>query len=569
MNPREYQVWAVQALFNYFQKQAGNPVLALPTGTGKSVIIAMCLQMIYHQYPNQRVMMLTHVKELIEQNYSKLLTLWPGAPAGVYSAGLNRKEFNRKITFAGIGSVVKRAKTFGHIDLIFVDEAHRVTPAENTMYQKFIGELRMVNPYLKVVGLTATPWQEGVGIITDNGIFTDIPFDMTGMEAFNWLIDKGYLAPLVPKKTSFILDVNGVHMRGGDYIASELQKAVDKQEITQAALREVLEVGHDRRHWLAFATGVEHACNIADMLNDMGISSIAIHSKMGDKARDKAIEDFKKGVYRCAVNYGVLTTGFDFPAIDLIIMLRPTGSTVLWVQMLGRGTRPFECAEYKKENCLVLDFANNTRNRGPINDPVLPRKKGEKGGDAPVKLCEACNTWNHASVRNCACCGAEFTFKVKIEQTASNAELIRADAPIVEVFAVDHITYSTHEKVGRPIMMKATYYCGLRSFTEYVCIQHDGFAQRKAKQWWRERSAAEFPPSVEDALMAAEHIAPATHLRVWINKKYPEILNHCFDGTAFGHQAATPPPTSDSSKQAARVRPAAVNFDDMDDDIPF
>lgn len=567
ISPRSYQIEAAQSVPNYFMTHSGNPVVAMPTGTGKSVVIAMLLQMVYHYWPGQRVMVLTHVKELIQQNYDKLMTLWPAAPAGVYSAGLNRKESNRKITFAGIGSVVKKAQLFGHIDLVLIDEAHLVSPNDETLYQFFLAALKAVNPHVRVIGFTATPWRLGTGRITEDGIFTDVCFDITGMQAFNRLIAEGFLAPLIPRQTKMLLDIEGVHMRGGELIASELQHAVDKYEVTQAALRETLELAYDRRHWLIFASGVEHACNIADMLNDMGVPTVAIHSKMGDAQRDQAIIDFKAGKYRAAVNNNVLTTGFDFPAIDCIIVLRPTASTVLWVQMLGRGTRPFQCDEYKKENCLVLDFAGNTRRLGPINDPVIPRKKGDKaGGEAPVKLCGSCATYNHASVTHCAYCGAEFTFKVKIKQTAASDELLRGEAPLVEVFKVDHITYSTHEKAGRPPMMKVTYYCGLRSFSEYVCIQHDGFAQRKARQWWRERSSAPFPESTEAALTMTSSLTAATHLRIWVNKQYPEILTHCFDGTAFGQQEASAPPTVDTTAQAARVAPS---FADMDDDIPF
>lgn len=565
IQPRSYQTEAVQSLYHYFQSNGGNPVLALPTGTGKSVIIAMFLESAFSQYPSQRAMVLTHVKELIQQNYEKLITLWPSAPAGVYSAGLNRKEHHRRITFGGIGSVAKKAHLFGHIDFIIIDEAHLVSPNDATLYLKFINDLKAVNPYLKVIGLTATPWRLGTGRITEDGIFTDVCFDITEVNAFNRLIAEGFLAPLVPRQTRQVLDLDGVHMRGGEFIASELQLAVNKQDITHAALKETMETAHDRAHWLVFASGVEHACDIADMLNDMGVSAVAIHSKMGDAARDAAIADFKAGKYRAAVNNNVLTTGFDFPAIDCIVVLRPTASTVLWVQMLGRGTRPCK----GKDNCLVLDFAGNTRRLGPINDPVIPRKKGQKaGGEAPVKLCGSCATYNHASVTHCSFCGHEFSFQVKIKAQAASDELLRGDAPVVETFKVDHITYSKHEKAGRPPMVKVTYYCGLRSFSEYVCVQHEGFANRKARQWWRERSLVAFPESTEDALDVSHTIKPATHLRIWVNKQYPEIMAHCFDGTQFGQHPPSAPPTSDRKASALAIAaPEAVC--DIDDDIPF
>lgn len=592
--PRSYQIEAVNSIFNYFGSNSGNPIVAMPTATGKSVVIAMFLQSVFHHYPNQRVMVLTHVKELIQQNYEKLITLWPSAPAGVYSAGLKRKDLNRKITFGGIGSVAKRAPSFGHVDLVLIDEVHMVSPDEETLYRKFLDGLRLQNPNIKIIGLTATPWRLGTGHIVDNGLFTDVCFDITDYASFNRLIEEGYLATLIPKRTELLLDVQGVHMRGDEFNATQLQAKVDKESVTHAALVETLNLAHDRKVWLVFASGVDHAIHISDMLNDMGVPAVAIHSKLSNEERDKAIAGYKSGKYRAAVNNNVLTTGFDYPQIDCIVVLRPTASTVLWVQMLGRGTRPYYADGFDlstsegrvqaiqnsvKQNCLVLDFAANTKRLGPINDPVIPRKKGEGGGEAPVKVCEVCGTYNHTSLRHCFNCGSEFTFAVKIKETAASDALLRTDkAPIVEVFKVDHITYSRHEKHGRPPMLKATYYCGLRAFTEYACIEHDGFAGRKARQWWRERSTSPFPASTEDALATANTLTAATHLRIWVNKQYPEILAHCFDGTAFGKQEASEPPTVDTRAPmiaAPQHDPhTAVTSNSQassmyDDDIPF
>lgn len=539
ITPREYQIEAVKAHYTYFSEKAGNPVIAMPTGTGKSVVIAMFLQSLFWQWPGQRVLVLTHVKELIDQNHQKLLSIWPAAPAGIYSAGLGRKEANRAITFAGIGSIAKKAALFGHIDLVLVDEAHMVSTNDETLYRKFLTDLREFNPLLKVVGYTATPWRLGTGRITDGGVFDDVAYDITGMSAFNSLITDGFLCPLIAKKTELMLDTEGVHMRGGEFVASELQLAVDKYEVTRAAISEALEQAADRQHWLVFASGVDHAVHIAEMLNDMGVSAVAIHSKMPDAERDGAIADFKKSRYRVAVNNNVLTTGFDYPEIDCIVVLRPTSSTVLWVQMLGRGTRPHP----SKQNTLVLDFAGNTRRLGPINDPVIPRKKGDKaGGEAPVKLCGWCATYNHASATHCVNCGKEFTFQVKIKTTASTEEVMKVDLPVVEVFRVDHVTYSRHEKIGRPPVLKVTYYCNIRAFTDYVCIEHDGFAQRKARMWWTERGeqATPFPVSTDEGLQRSPALRTPTHINVWTNKKYPEIMAYCFDGSAFGKNRVNP-----------------------------
>jgi DNA repair protein RadD len=545
---RYYQENAITALWEYFQSKTGNPIEALPTGTGKSVIIAGFLQSVYSVYPTTRVLMLTHVKELIKQNFDKLVTLWPTAPAGIYSAGLGRKEV-RPITFAGIASVVKKAALFEHIDLVLIDECHLVSPHDETSYRNFIADLEKVNPFIKVIGFTATPYRLGQGLLTEpfetkNAIkpplFTDICYDLTGLSAFNRLIMEGFLCKLVPKRTKEELDVSDVHMVAGEYNLNELQAAVDRAEITRRAIDETITQatgGHRQREkWLVFATGVEHAEHIAVELRGRGIWAQAIHSKMDSADRDRYIEEFKKpsdGTIKCLVNNNVLTTGFDCPDIDLIVVLRPTSSPGLWVQMLGRGTRPFP----GKEDCLVLDFAGNTRRLGPINDPVLPKRKGRKGGgDAPVKVCEACGTYNHASVRFCCECGAEFPRAVKIKEHAASEELVKSDMPQIEVFAVDHVVYNPHfpRSLDKPPSLKVTYQTGLRQFSEWICLEHDGFAGKKARDWWRLRSADDLvPSSVEDAVGLVEYLQTPSHIRVWVNQKHPQIMAYDFSGTAF------------------------------------
>ena len=571
MKLRDYQVDCIESLWEFFRTKNGNPLCALPVGTGKSVIIAGFLKSIYEKYPMQRVMMLTHSRELISQNYEKLLTMWPTAPVGINSAGLGRRDTEHRIIFAGIASVAKKFKEFGRVDLIIVDESHLISPSEETMYNIFFAGLRAVNPHLKVIGFTATPWRLGLGKIEGAGLFTDTCYDLTHHSAFNRLIDEGYILPLVPKAPKTILDVEGVHLRGGEFIAGELQVAVDREEVTYAALQEMLEHGHDRHSWLIFCSGIQHSINVANMLSSLGVECEAVHSKMGDSERDRVLGDFKSGKLRAVANNSVLVVGFDHPALDLIGVLRPTASPVLWVQALGRGTRPLYAPGYDltttegrlqaianspKKNCLVLDFSNNTKRLGPINDPVIPRRKGEKGGDAPAKLCTSCNTWNHTSVVVCKFCGAVFPRTVKIQHQASSEELVKRDMPVVEVFAIKHVTYEVYEKPNKPPMMRVVYYSGLRKFNEYVCFEHEGFAARKARQWWRERTSQPVPATVHEAMCNTDVLKVATHLRVWLNKAYPEIMAYCFDGSSFGAIE----PTEAEPTVEVRDIPAKANF---------
>lgn len=595
MQARDYQLEAVAAIYRYFGERGGSPLVLMPTGTGKSVVIAEFLRSIYYYFPGQRVIIATHVKELIAQNFDKLKTMWPQAPAGIYSSGLKQRDTLSPITFAGIGSVYKRAAEFGRVDLLIIDEAHLVSPHDETEYRQFIDALRVINPLLKVIGLTATGYRMGQGKLTEGegALFSDVAIDMTSPEAFRWFFAQGYLIPLVAKQTSLVLNTDGVRMQGGEFSGKQLQLAVDKYEITRAAMQEAIDIAsmQGRNRWLIFCAGVEHATHTSEILNDMGISCGAVHSKLGDGERDRILAAHKAGQITAVTNNNVLTTGYDDPGIDLIIMLRPTMSTNLWVQMLGRGTRPLfmtgfdlmttagrlaSIAASPKHNTLVLDFAGNTRRLGPIDDPVLPRKKGEGTGEAPVRLCDACGCYNHASARSCVICGAEFPPpKTKIEQTASTAAVVSGEMPITEVIPVETITFTKHSRPGRTPTLKVSYYNGLRMFSEFVCLEHDAssFPHRKARQWWRERSTLPVPESVDDALGLMDVVKVATHIRVWTNKQpYPDILAHCFDGTAFSTQEPSGTVPHVQTYRTAKPSESTRTDDDagiVEDDIPF
>jgi DNA repair protein RadD len=552
---RDYQIESVNALFRFFQeKKEGNPLVGLPTGTGKAFVIADFVQKALRAYAKQKIIITTHVKELVDQNYLEFLELWPSAPAGIYSAGLGRKETHCTVTFAGIASLARMVQAFGKIDLFLIDEAHLLSDEDETLYMKVINFLLTVNPKMRVIGFTATPWRQGIGLLTNGKIFTDFAIDLTDMASFNRFIKEGYLVPLVSKPTQTILDVSGVHLRMGEFKQDELNAAVNKDEITYGALQETLSYAAGRRSWLVFATSLEHADKIKQMLEYLGVSCRAVHSKMGKKERDKNIADWKALKFTAIINMGVLTTGVNHPALDLIVMLRPTMSTVLWVQMLGRGTRPLFAPGYdintlngrlssiaasEKQNCLVMDFAQNIKRLGPINDPVIPRKKGEARGEVPIKTCDACGMYNHISARYCGGekfktnegCGAEFTFQVKLRQAASTEQIIKDDIPIVETLKVDRITFDIHRKVGKPDSIRVIYYCGFNRFNEFVMPEHQGFGRRKAQAWWERRTNIPLPGTTEEAMAVFDRLDVPTHIKVWINKTpYPQILTETFIG---------------------------------------
>jgi DNA repair protein RadD len=545
MKPRDYQQYGVDCIWRYFAEGGtGNPIVAMPTGTGKSVVIAQFLIEAFRQFPQTRCMLLSHVKEILQQDMTWLLRLWPTAPVGVYSAGLGRKEDYAPITVAGIGSVADCAQAFGFIDFVIVDECHLVSPKEDTMYQAFLRDLRTVNPKLKVIGYTATHYRLGQGDLVDGGLFTDVAVDMTELATFNWFVDEGYLCPLIARPTSTELQVDGVQIRQGEYNQKQLQGAVDKAEVTRAALAEAVRLGGNRSHWLGFASGVEHAEHCAAYCNELGVKATVVHSKMTDAERDARLTAYCAGEFTACWNNGVLTTGFDFPLIDLMLVLRPTMSPGLHVQMLGRGTRAVYAPGFdvsttrgrldgvrasQKPNCLVLDFAGNVRRLGPINDPVTPKKKGKGQGEAPVKVCESCGNYVHASARVCPICLAQFQIKVRFKARATEDEILKRDeAPEIIAMPVDRVTYHVHAKAGSHETLKASYHCGLRIFHEWLCFEHEGYPKHKAHVWWREHASTPPPRTVVEAAQRLTELRTPKAVQVWINKQYPEVRGHGF-----------------------------------------
>ncbi len=533
ITPHWYQSAAVSATLEYFNTGKRNPLIGLPTGTGKSVVLAMLIHYILTNWPGQRILMLTHVSTLISQNVTRLKEFWPHAPVGIYSAGLKMRDVAQPIIFGGVQSMYKVAALFGWRDVLFIDEAHLVGTDESAMYLRFINELRKVNPNLIVIGLTATLYRMGLGSLTNGEIFDGISFDMTDMSGFNRLIAEGFLSPLYAKPTQNEYDIRNVKLTGGEFNSKQLEAATDVRESTLRILEEFVHFGQDRHKWIVFANGVNHAEHISEYLNQyFKIPTVAVHSKISSEVRAERLKMYENDTMRCVVNNNVLTVGYDHKPIDYIGMMRHTMSTGLHVQMAGRGTRV--SPETGKRDCLYMDFAGNVRRLGPINDPVRPKLKGKSTGDAPVRICPSCGVYNHASARSCFACGAEFPLREKLYQTARTDEVLRTDEPIIESFPVTRVLYARHvsKKENAALCVKVTYICGVRPFNEYVLFDAPGGIGHKARDWWRLRmpiepptpkTAAPYASATDAALSRAQSFRTPKIIRVHTNRPYPEI----------------------------------------------
>lgn len=471
---RDYQQRTIDQLYAWFEAgNHGNPCLVLPTGSGKSHIVAALCKDALQNWPETRVLMLTHVKELIEQNAEKMRQHWPGAPLGIYSASIGRKDLGEPITFAGIQSVRTKAGALGHIDLVIIDECHLVNHKDEGGYRKLLGELKAINPHLRVIGLTATPYRLGHGLITDKPALFDDLLEPVSIEE---LVFKGYLATLRSKITKVKLDVSGVKKRGGEFIESELQAAVDTDDKNQAVVHEVMALAGERKAWLFFCAGVKHAEHVAEVLRQQGVTAECVTGDTPKKERERILTEFKAGRIRALTNANVLTTGFDYPDIDLVVMLRPTMSASLYVQMAGRGMR----VKSHTDHCLVLDFAGVVESHGPITNVQPPKKGGDGNGEAPVKVCDHCGELVHISVMVCPSCGEQFPEPVKKSMVLRNDDIMGLDGQELEVTSW---TWRKHiSKASGIEMLAVTYYGGLSDtpITEYLPIMHEGYAGQRA-----------------------------------------------------------------------------------------
>lgn len=395
---------------------------------------------------------------------------------GIYSASIGKKHLGEPITFAGIQSIGKKSKDVGHIDLVIIDECHLVNHKETGDYRTFLQELIKINPALRVIGLTATPFRLGHGYITDKPAMFDALLTPVSIEE---LIFKGHLAPLRSKHTTEKLDTSGVKKRGGEFIESELQAAVDTDPKNRAVVDEVMRMAGDRKAWLFFCTGVEHAHHVAMVLQEKGVAAACVTGKTPKKEREKILADFKAGRLRALTNANVLTTGFDYPDIDLIAMMRPTMSPSLYVQMAGRGMRP----KSHTDHCMVLDFAGVVATHGPITAVQPPKtgKKSDEPGEAPVKACPECFELVHPSAKECPSCGYQFPIAQKKLQLHHD-DIMGLDGSEMKV--TDWRWRKHISRTSGKEMLAISYYGGISDplVTEYFPVKHDGYAGQKARQ---------------------------------------------------------------------------------------
>jgi DNA repair protein RadD len=511
---RPYQREAIDAVYRHLRTRDDNPCAVIPTAGGKTPIIASICKDAVGLWKG-RVLILAHVKELLEQAAEKLQAVCPEVPFGIYSAGLNRRDQREPVIVAGIQSIWKRACEFDPFDLVIVDEAHLIPPEGDGMYRQFLDDARTVNPNLRIVGCTATPFRLKSGMIcTPDGFLNHVCYEVGVRE----LIVQGYLCPLVTKAGIAKANVDSLHARGGEFIAGEVEDLMDQAHLVEAACEEIVGHAANRNAVLIFASGVKHGEHIVVTLKARhGIECGFVTGDTPDKERDAILARFKAGGLKYLCNVNVLTTGFDAPHIDCVALVRPTLSPGLYYQMVGRGFR----LHPTKTNCLVLDFGGNVLRHGPV-DQIRIKDRDAGGGPAPAKECPECHTVVAAGYSKCPECGFEFPppERSKHEAKATEAGILSGQVT-VEKHAVQEVFYSVHSKRGAgddaPKSLRVDYKVGWHKYqSEWVCLEHEGFARQKAVAWWMKRSHDPVPATAQEAVDIANNggLAPTKSITV-------------------------------------------------------
>lgn len=548
---RPYQSDAVDAVIKELN-DVDSTLLVASVGAGKTIMQASFIQRMIADYPEARFVCAVHTRELVRQNFEALVRAWPFAPAGINSAALGRRDTRAQILFCSIQSVYKLAHQIGWTDCLIVDEAHLISPTGTTMYQQFINELRTINPDLRILGMSGTPFRMDMGMLTDGDdpLFKTVAYEI----GVGKLIEDGFLTRPVNKGTATTFDVSGVHTRGGEYIAGELERAVNKSEITEAAVDEIIRYGHDRKAWIAFAAGVDHAAEIRDAMRRRGIACEMVEGGTPKEERNRIIADYKAGKIRCLTNVNVLSIGFDYPAIDLIALMRPTKSPALYIQQCGRGLR----LHPGKETCLILDFANVVRTLGPI-DNVQIKTPGKGTGEPPIRMCPECECINHAAARVCVDCGHEFPEpEVKVNAVAE-------DLPVLSTAstwrAVTSRRFAQHPgKEGKPDSVKCTFMVGYLAVNTWICPGHQGYAKSKADRFWMDHNGQRpFPKSVEEFLLRQHELAPTSEIEITYSGKYANAKDYRV-GPAVANDNDRQPDNDNLSPGMREV---------LEDEIPF
>jgi DNA repair protein RadD len=533
--PRPDQLAAHDTIVSALDAGIRRPLCVAPMAWGKSLLLGMLATTFARR--GKRILILAHRRELLQQNHGVLRRLDPDADVGICSASLQHDNTSARIVVGGTATIYRRLHRLSEIDIILIDESHRLSASSTSMLARIIEALG--NP--PVVGLTATPFRgDGISLI-ESGIFEAIAYEVTITDA----LAAGLLRRLVTKASRVgQIDMRRVSITAGEFNAAEMEQAAMASDTTRLAIARTVEVARaeDRHSWLIFSAGVAHARQIGEELERHGVSYAVVVGETDSDERSTAIAQFRAGAITVLVNCNVFTEGFDVTRIDLIAFLRATCSPVLWIQSAGRGMR----LHPGLSDCRLLDFGNNLLRHGPIDGVVL-RKAGERhdadrGADR-VRVCPHCDEVNERTAVVCVACG-EHLVKPPTPPAPRNydgnlepreSELAALGGGRRQWTRTYSCSARIYRKEGGQPCLHIRYRTEAGVISEFLAVEH----VRQGARWhaarrWRElsrRPQAPPPISAAEALARIQHgeLRHPTALLVEQENGWPRIRQTTFD----------------------------------------
>lgn len=448
---RPYQEQAIQTLWTGFRTKP-RQLCTLPTGSGKSFIITeICKRLAAVNYKS--VLLLN--RELLVEQFARDMSF---LPFGVYAAGFGEKNKSQTITISMIQSCHKQI--FEDAKVIIVDEAHSIN--EEGMYTRFIE----AHPNAKILGFTATPYNTNGYIYGKDKFFPNRDFFRT----LKSMISDGYLVP--PKSVCPIneqFDTSQLRVRGDDYVLEDLTRLVSDTKKATKQVFDALSRLTDRKKVIWVCLNVEHAEIVKKEIEKFEKCAI-IHSKQKTGVQEAYREIFERGSCRHMVSVMMMTEGYDHPAVDAIVILRPTKSARLYVQIVGRGLRLSE----GKTDCKVLDYGEVIKNLGSVFDPFVEKDRKRKANDeneqtiffaSSEKLCKNCFSLMDIKSRVCLDCGSEshFDYEKNLKEKAAARDIIMAEREVV----INRVMFYQHESSAGNKCVKISYQGNLMTYSQY------------------------------------------------------------------------------------------------------
>lgn len=450
MKLRDYQEEAVEKMWAELFKES-SALCVLPCGGGKTEVMIALIKKCIEKFPSIKIVTLVNKVMLLEQTYRRFGNALGFENIGMFCGSESKYQINNQNTVATIQSIYK--VPIEKVNLIVLDEVHNVDQ-ESGRYFDFIESHKKLNPKLKIIAFTATPFRSSGFIYGKDKLFKSITFQKKLLE----MIERGYLVPPKMKRVNEQFDVSSLPIRMGEFDKEYVDKMTgDEKKVTKQILDALPRVV-DRKKVVWACSSINHCEMVNEKLKELGEHSVLLHSKMESGDREASKFDFEGGLAKHMVFVSIVSEGYDYPPIDTIVLMRPMRSPVLYVQTVGRGLR---LAKYKKD-LLVLDYGKVVETVGPLDNPKLV-KKGERSKktlqETEMKFCPKCLSYINKTARQCIDCGYEFIRKLpKLDNVASSSGILLSKPELPREVIIDDVELKVHKSQNGNLCLKIDYY---------------------------------------------------------------------------------------------------------------